>query len=119
MPAGSISVAALRRRVHLSGGGGGRIDNRPRVGWPHHDLGKRRMSSPTTALFSPTETLCCRRRPRSLVLNEATDRHIRRESQTPSPQPSRVSQGQVHPGPGEECRLLSTNKQHIWGRRQP
>src|SRR4051812_45124854 len=109
MPAGAISVASLHRRVHLRGGGGGRIDNRPRLGWPDHDLGKRRVSSPTT-LFNPTAIFYCRRRPRPFVLNEATQRHIRRESLTPSPQPNRVSRDRVPPRTTDECPLLGTDK---------
>src|SRR4029453_11629072 len=100
-PAGSISVTALHRRVHLRGGGGGRIHNRPRLGWPDHDLGERRVASPTT-LFNPAAILYCRHRPRPFVLNEATDRHIRRESLT-QPHPNPVSRVRFPLTPPDEC----------------
>ena len=83
----SASLRCAAAYIYVSAGEG-RIDNRPLVGWPDDDLGKRRVSSPVTTLFNPTETLCCRRRSRPFVLNEATDRHTRRESQTPSLQPT-------------------------------
>ncbi len=76
----------------LRGGGGGRIDNRPRVGWPTMIWENGVCLAPITALFSPTETLRCRYRSRAFVLDEAADRHI----------PTRIANTITSAEPGSE-----------------
>ena len=84
-PAGALGVVAMPGRLCLCRCGGGRIDNRPGLGRPDHDLGERCAAGRIRALPQGGASFGRRRRHRAASLGAAADGHIRRQ---PAPSPA-------------------------------
>ena len=83
LPACPLGVVALPGGLRVRRGGRGRVDHRPGVGRPDHDLGERRAAGHLRALPEGGTALGRRRRSRAAALGAAADGHLRRQPGAP------------------------------------